>query len=287
MTNSPYIFEVTRENFTSLVLAKSAEVPILVDFWAGWCAPCQMLMPVLAKLAEEYQGDFLLAKINSDEQGDLAAQHGVRSLPTLKIFRHGEVVEEIIGAQPEPVIRQVIDRYIVRESDRMVDRAWEIYRQGSVDQAIEQLQSAARSDPNNSRPNLELAKMLLEIGEVDGADVVLNDLPRELQNSTEAATLRGRIRFARLAQEAPDETSLLAAIEADPKNSEARYQLSGIYVQRGLYEAALEQLLEIVRRDRSYGDDAGRKAMLELFELLEGEDELINRYRKRMFTTLH
>jgi len=116
-TDSPFISEADDSTFQSLVLDRSIDVPVLVDFWAEWCAPCKMLMPILAQLACEYEGKFQLVKVNTDKQQPLAVQYGVRSLPTLKLFRNGDIVDEIIGVQPEPAIRAIIDRYIVRESD--------------------------------------------------------------------------------------------------------------------------------------------------------------------------
>ncbi len=287
MSQSPYIFEVTQETFAPIVLDNSAKVPVLVDFWAAWCAPCQMLMPVLAKLADEYQGQFIVAKVNSDEQIELARQYGIRSLPTLKLFRHGQIVDEIMGAQPESVIRELIDRHVVQESDLMTDAALDAYRRGEVNQAIEGLKRAAEQDPANPRATIELARILFEQGQIDGADLVLNDLPARAQDKPEVAALRSRLKFAQIIKDAPDEQALRNAIAEDPKNSEARYRLSARYVQRGEYESALEHLLEIVRHDRPYGDDAGRKAMLEVFQLINGQTELINRYRSRMFAALH
>jgi len=109
MNHSPYIIIVTAQNFTTEVIEKSRQVPVLVDFWAAWCAPCKMILPVLTKLANEYQGKFILAKVNTDEEQQLASQYGIRSIPTLKLFRHGQVVEDIMGAQSESVLRDMID----------------------------------------------------------------------------------------------------------------------------------------------------------------------------------
>ncbi|HKJ08284.1 MAG TPA: thioredoxin, partial [Gammaproteobacteria bacterium] len=142
MDESPFIFEVTEANYDALVLEKSREVPVLVDFWAEWCGPCQMQMPVLKKLAEAYQGKFVIAKIDTDRERALAASHGIRSIPTMKLFVDGEIVEEILGAQTETDLRLLLERYIPRESDQVRQAAWQAYEQGNADQAMSMLQVA-------------------------------------------------------------------------------------------------------------------------------------------------
>src|SRR5690606_6986674 len=157
MSESPYIFDVTDSDFTVKVLENSYKVPVLVDFWAEWCGPCKMLMPLLAKLADDYQGKFLLAKVNTDEQVARAAQFNSRSIPTGKIFKHGRIVEEMLGAQPESVIRGLIERHIVRESDHLRASAEAAYQAGDAAQALALLEQAARMGPDNHRVHLDRA----------------------------------------------------------------------------------------------------------------------------------
>lgn len=287
MSDSPYIFDVTDSDFTVKVLENSHKVPVLVDFWAEWCGPCKILMPLLAKLANEYRGKFLLAKVNTDEQGVLAAQFNIRSIPTVKVFKNGQIVEEMLGAQPESVIRALIERHIVRESDLLRARAEAAYQAGDVAQALALLEQAAQMDPDNHRVQLDRARILLERGEVDQAESLLNALPRDVREDTEAKALLGRVEFTRSAAGAPDIATLENRIAAEPKDSQARYQLAARKVLAGDYEGALEQLLEILQRDRNFRDGAARKAMLTIFNLLEGKGELVSRYRSRMFNALH
>ena len=133
MSESPYIHNVSMQDFQNLVLEKSINKPVLVDFWADWCQPCQTIMPMLAKLAEEYDGKFELAKVNADQEQELAAHFGIKSLPTMKLFYQGQIVDEKLGAVPESEIRAMLDKHIVSESDQFMQAAMMAYEQGETD----------------------------------------------------------------------------------------------------------------------------------------------------------
>lgn len=287
MTESPYVFDVTESDFTTRVLNKSHEVPVLVDFWAAWCGPCKVLMPLLATLAEEYRGKFLLAKVNTDEQRELAVQFNIRSIPTVKVFRNGEVVEEVLGAQPESAIRALIERHRVRESDNFRAEAKEAYRNGNLDQALALLEQAARLDPDNHRVRIDLAGILLKQEAFEQAESLLKTLPRDVREEPEASALLGRLEFARIAAGTPELAALERTVAAEPGDSEARYQLGARKVLKGDYEGAMDQFLEILRGDRGFRDGAARNAMLATFNLLGGKGDLVTRYRNRMFNALH
>jgi putative thioredoxin len=287
MSDSPYISEVTERDFDTLVAQKSREVPVLVDFWAAWCAPCQMLMPVLARLAGEYRGKFFLAKVNTDVEQALAARYGVRSLPTVKLFKNGAVVDEFLGAQPESTIRALLDRHIPRESDALVYRAVQEMRNGKPEQAVMLLQRARQDDPGNDNVKIELARVLLAIARHEEAAAVLDELSADAKRDPQAAALTARLEFARIVAAAPPVAELEKRIAADPRDNEARYQLAARRLLAGDYETALEQLLEIVRRDRRYGNGAAHKAMLKAFELLGDKPDLVRRYRGLLYGALN
>ncbi|HKK04304.1 MAG TPA: thioredoxin [Gammaproteobacteria bacterium] len=284
---SAHSVDITRENFSADVIEASESVPVVVDFWAPWCGPCQTLMPLLMRLAEEYAGAFRLAKVNIDEQPELATQFGVRSVPTVKVIRLGEVVDEFLGALPEAQIRDVLDRYVERTSDKLAADALAQIERGEVEAGLSALAAAADSDPENYRTRLALAEAQTQAGDYDGAAATLRALPADVATKPTVVNLQARLDFATVARSAPPQETLEAAVEADPDNSEARYQLAARRVLGGDYEAAMDQLLEILRRDRAYGDDAGRKGLLKVFELLGGKGELVNRYRGRMSAALY
>jgi putative thioredoxin len=287
MSTSSHIADVTQQTFESLVLAKSREIPVLADFWAAWCGPCKQLMPVLAKLVDEYDGKFFLAKINSDTEQALAQRYAVKSLPTVKLFRNGQVVDEFMGAQPEKTIRALLDRHIPRESDALVVNAMLAASGGRLDEALAILQNVMHTDPANDHAILERARLLAHLGRSDESEQTLKALSAEMKDSTDAAAIRAQLDFVRIVKGARSPEELLIAVNTNPKDSAARFQLAAHLVLRQQFDAALEQLLEIVRSDRKFNDDAARKAMLSVFQLLGGAGELVTQYRRKLSMALN
>lgn len=279
-------FDTTFETFAHDVIDASQSVPVLVDFWASWCGPCKALMPVLTRLADEYGGAFKLAKVNIDEQQQLAQQFRVRSVPTVKVVKGGQVVDEFMGAQPESQIRAILDKHIVRESDTQMRAALERYNSGDTT-AKQDMIKIVNNDPHNNNLRLLYVDVLMREKQYDDARAILQSLPADIRQQPEVAGLLGRLEFLGTAQESADAGTLLATLENEPGNCEARYQLSSLYITQAEYAKALDQLLEIMRRDRKYGDDAGRKGMLKVFEMLGGKGELVSRYRQKMAGLLY
>ena len=245
MADSPYIIEVTRENFQELMEA-SFKVPVLLDFWASWCQPCQVLMPILAKLADEYEGKFLLGKINTEEQQEIAAHFSIRSIPTVKAFRDGQPVDEFMGALPESAVREFLDK-----------------------------QLGQKPEDEGTLAALELALAKVDEGDFAAAEAVLDSLPADEQDKPEVVSLRSRLYFAgQLAEEpAPGELGKLHRSAIDK-------------VVDGDYDSAVELLLDLMKKDRGFGDDIGRRDLLKVFELL-GSDPRVSSYRSRMASLLY
>ena len=286
MAASPFIFEIDETNYQQIVIQGSHQVPILVDFWASWCQPCQILMPVLAKLADEYQGRFILAKINTEEQQAIAAQFGIRSIPTVKLFKAGQPVDEFAGALPESDIRAFLERHLPRASDGSVAAAQDRLLAGDAAGALEMLQTAQAEDPSNPRILITMAQAQAAGGDIDAAEQTLDGLPADEQQKPEVTRLRGQMYFDRIAVASDDMTSLRTRVAAETNDSEARYQLAAHQVMDGDNEGAMDNLLKVMQTDREFGDDAARLALLKLFDML-GDDPVVSRYRARMFNFLH
>jgi putative thioredoxin len=290
MTDSPYIIEVTEENFQSVILDGSMQQPVLIDFWASWCQPCQALMPLLAKLADEYQGKFILAKINTEEQQAIAAQFQIRSIPAVKLVYQGKLVDEFAGALPESEVRAFLDKHIPHEAsegENAIEQAYTLLMQGESDQAAVLIQQVLEAEPSNPQAIVAFAKLKATLGDMSAATEALDSLPREEQDKPEVAAMRAQMLFDKVASEAPAIEDLNAMLLADEKNSEARYQLAAQLVMQGQLETALEHLLVLMRSDREYEDDAARKAMIQVFDILGGDHPITKTYRTRMFNYLY
>ena len=287
MNNIQNITDVTNETFQAEVIERSQTVPVLVDFWADWCGPCQMLMPVLKKLVDEYDGKFVLAKVNTDEQRELAKAHGIRSLPTMHVYKHGELAEEVLAAQSEATMRIIIDRYIERASDRIRVRAEEAYRQGQHEEALSLLEDAHQDEPGNHQLTLDYAALCMKAALLEKATSLLAELPREVRDKAEAMRLRTLLDFALAIKDAPPVETLENTVRSEPDNLETRYQLGAWYVLNERFESALEAFMELLQRDRTFRDDAGHKGLLAIFDLLDNKGDLVTRYRRRLFNLLH
>jgi putative thioredoxin len=199
MNDSAYLYDVTLSDFNNRVLDASLDVPVLVDFWASWCAPCRALAPVLAKLADSYQGKIRVAKVDSDAEQTLAAQYGVRSLPTVKIFRNGAVVDEFVGVLSEAAIREIIGRHAERPSDKLRNAAHTALRNGDIEEAQQLLQQLVASEPDDNVARIELAELYMDTGKLTEAEELLRALPALTQNEQEIKALLARLHFLRIA----------------------------------------------------------------------------------------
>ncbi|MEW5838380.1 MAG: thioredoxin [Pseudomonadota bacterium] len=284
---SDFVFEANELNFAEQVVQASRQQPVLVDFWAAWCQPCQMLKPLLKKVVESYNGEVRLAYVDTDAEQNLAAQFGIRSLPTVMLFKDGAVVDQFMGAQPESAIRALIDKHVVRESDLMLHQAMSLLEQGHEAEALELLRLAHELDPKNSAVLFTLARFAAHGGRIDDAIGLLNSIPDDAAEAGMARELKAQIQFAQQAQHAGDVDELQARIAANPSDCEAREKLATVLATQGQHEAALQEYLHIMQLDRAYNDGAGRKGMIRIFEMLGDSHPLTLPYRRKMFGMLH
>jgi len=282
-----YSIDITESNFMQDIVEASKAQPVLVDFWATWCEPCKTLMPVLEKLSSEYNGQFRLAKVEIDQEQNIATQFAVRSVPTVKFVINGEIVDEFTGALPESDIRAFINKHITQAEDSPLQLAITLFQQGEVDKALEQMQTLMLAEPTNPDIRIEFANMLMREKRFDDARELLNSLSAEDKLLPTALALFSQLDSIQVLLDAPDFDELMISIEKDGNNLLARDQLSAHYKLRGEFEAAMEQLLEIVRRDRSYNDEIGRKELLKIFEILGPTHELVGIYRRKLAQTLN
>ena len=273
---------VTADTFMTDVVEASARVPTLVDFWAPWCSPCKQLMPILDRLVEEYGGRFKLAKVNADEQQELAQQLGIRSLPTVVLFKDRTSVDHFVGLVPEAQIRSLLDKHLPKNTDGPLERAQMMKADGDFSGARGVMESALAADPNNIVYLTELAELRALDGDVDGARVELQRLQGIEPNHATVKRLAALLAFSDIIAAQPDVRSLRERVAADNGDLDLRHALAVHQLLGGDVEPALQAWLETMRNHRGYKDDLARRSLLQSFELIGDADPIVARTRKEM-----
>jgi putative thioredoxin len=280
--------EATLETFEAMVVHASANVPVLVDFWAPWCGPCRVLGPMLEKLETAYRGRWKLVKVNSDENPELAAHFRVRGIPHVVAFVDGVPADQFTGVLPESQLRAFIDRLLPAPAQVQRSAARQALLEGRREQAEQALRTALALDPSYDDARLDLIELLLD---GDRFDDVGRELPLLSPKTTQGIdarfnALKTRFDAARVATSLPDTAALDARLSANPGDLDARFDLASLLIAHRQYDDALGHLLEIVVRDRSFRDDIGRKTMLSVFELAADRPELVSAWRRKLSAAL-
>ena len=289
MSQTPFIFDVTSANFEQLVLENSFHKPVLVDFWADWCAPCKALMPLLAKITEEYQGELLLAKVNCDIEQDVVARFGVRSLPTVVLFKDGQPVDGFAGAQPESAIRTMLEPHVqlppAPEADQL-EAAQALFAEGRIGEAENLLKQLLAEDNENAAALILYARCLAERAELGEAETVLNAVKGD-EHKQALAAARAQLTFLRQANDLPEVADLKSRLAQNAEDDEATYQLAIQQLARQQYETALDGLLKLFVRNRNYADGLPHKILLQVFDLLGNDHPLVTTYRRKLYQAIY
>ena len=270
------MIDITTENFETEVLLASQSVPVLVDFWAPWCGPCKSLSPVLEKLEAEMDGRFVLAKVNSDEQGELSQAFGIRSIPTCVLMKDGKPVDGFMGALTEGKLREFLAKHLPAEealqAEEDANTAQEHLQSGDVHSALAHLSQALQADPTNDDVRFDLVKLSISAGLLNEAAAALAPAMARIPVALRFEALQQFLNAMEFVindprgQMLPDEFDKLIAI--NKRDFEARFGKARVLMATSQWEAALDELLEIIMRDKTWDDQAPRKTFVAILELL-------------------
>jgi len=276
------MIDTTLSSFERDVIEASMEVPVILDFWAPWCGPCRMLGPLLEKLEREYGGRFKLVNVNSDTNPELVASFNLKSIPYAVAFVDGNAVAQFMGAQPEPFVRAFLDRLIPDPAEIEHRAAREALAQGQGAIAEDYLKNAIALNPSHPAARLDMVSLLLERGDTECARAHFDTLISTAQRHSTYASVAERMQAAERASGLPPIDMLARRIYLNSNDLEARMELAELLISRRDYGPAMIQLLEIVKRDRSFRDDAGRIKMLAVLEMAADDADLVTDYRNRL-----
>jgi putative thioredoxin len=281
-----HVVDIDENNAQQYLIDESFNRPVVVDFWADWCAPCKQLMPLLEKLADEYAGAFLLAKINADEQQGISGQLGVRSLPTVMVFKDGQPVDGFAGAQPETAVRELLQKHLPSPWDAKVAEATELLDQGDTAGAVGLLRSAWEESNKLLEITLAYAGALLEANRLDDSEAVLNEV-RLVDRDALHEQLMAQIELKRVAGKSPEIAALEAELLADEANHAVRVKLAVQLTTDAHHRDALDHLLTVLRADRDWNNGEAKRLYLDTIASIGKGDPLAAEYQRKLFSILY
>jgi len=278
------IVNITMENVQQELLEASQQKLILIDFWADWCEPCKQLMPVLEKIALEYPEQLTLAKINCDEQQQIAMQFGVKSLPTVVLFKDGQPVDGFAGVQPESEIRALLAKHLPKPQDDLFAKGTQLAQEQNWADAYPLFKQAYELEPDNTQYTLMLANAAIELGRLDEAESLLATITLVNQDAAYAQVM-SKLDLAKQAQETPEIKNLQDALAQSPESFELRHDLAVALHQVNRDEEALDNLYSILKKDLGFGES--KKTFLDIIASLPAGDELAGKYRRKLYALLY
>ena len=283
---SDYIVHVDESNAQQVLLDESSVRPVLVDVWADWCEPCKTLMPLLEKLAHEYQGQFLLAKVNADEQQAIAQQLGVRSLPTVLVIKDGQPVDGFVGAQSENQVREILDKYLPKPWDGLLQQAQEAMAAGDLETALPLLRQAYEESSQRYDITVAYTHVLIELSRLDEAQRVLDGI-RMADQDAAFEQLVAQLQLKRDAARSPEVAALEAQLADDPENFDLMQQLAVQYGSVGMHKEAMDALISILQKDREHAEGKTRQTLLDTIASLGKGDPLAVEYQRKLYSLLY
>jgi putative thioredoxin len=281
-----HIVNIDQTNAAELLIEESHKRPVVVDFWADWCEPCKVLMPMLEKIANEYQGAFLLAKVNADDQQEIAQQFGVRSLPTVMVIKDGQPVDGFAGAQAEPQVREMLEKYLPKPWDAMLLQAQELMEQGDFQGALLPLRQAWEESGQPYDITVAYVHCLIEALRLDEAETVLDGI-RMADQDAAYEQLRAQLKIKREAAKSPEIEALEEQLAANPDDLDLRHQLGVQYTNAGQYRDAMENLVAVLSKELDHGDGATKRLLLDTIASLGKGDPLAVEYQRRLYSLLY
>lgn len=286
--NSPLltIVDITLDNAQQYLIDESFKRPVMIDFWADWCGPCKNLMPILEKLANEYTGAFLLAKVNADDQQMISSQFGVRSLPTVMIMKDGQPIDGFTGALPEVQVREVLAKYLPKPWEAPLQQAKELIALTQYAEALPLLREAYEQSNNMAAIGLFIAQCHVELNRIDNAEAILSTIKMVDQDSF-YEQLIAQVALKKQAAKTPELSALEAAYAEKPEDLQVRLQLALQYHQEAEHRLALEHLLDILRKDRHFAEGEARQSFSAIIASLGKADPLAIEFQRKLFTLLY
>ena len=280
------VIEINLENAKQYLVDESFNRPVLIDFWADWCAPCKTLMPILEKLANEYAGAFLLAKVNADEMNMISSQFGVRGLPTVMLMKDGQPIDGFAGALPEKEVRELLDKYLPKLWEKLVTDAQTFIMAGDFNSALPLLRQAYDESKHDAAIAYLLVQCHLELNRIDNAEAILATVKAADQDA-HYQQLLAEIELKKQAAKSPELVALEAAHASEPDNLQFAYDLAIQYHAELAHRPALELLIAILRKNRNFADGAVKKTFTDILTSLGKGDALAIEFQRKLFTLLY